>query len=68
MVKLSQQLQKITLKKTFTLNGKKWNKTFIPNEAVANGGELVFVLGDKPNKSWGTAEDSIPPSISGISR
>lgn len=51
-----------------TLNGKKWNKTFIPNDAVAGGGELVFVLGDKPNKSWGTAEDSIPPSISGVSK
>ena len=47
-----------------TLNGKKWNKTYIPYEEVANGGELVFVMGNKPNKNWGTAKDSVPPSVS----
>ncbi len=47
-----------------TLNGKNWDKTYIPYSAVANGGELVFVMGSKPNKNWGTAKDSAPPSIS----
>ena len=47
-----------------TLNGKKWDKTFIPFDAVSNGGRLVFVMGDKANKEWGTSESNIPPSIS----
>ncbi len=47
-----------------TLNGKEWNKTYIPYDAVANGGKLVFVMGDKPNKNWGTGKNSVPPSIS----
>jgi len=47
-----------------TLNGKKWDKTYIPYNAVSNGGKIVFVMGRKPNKNWGTAPDSEPPSIS----
>jgi len=47
-----------------TLNGKKWDKTYIPYEEVANGGKLVFVMGGEPNKNWGTGPDSVPPSIS----
>ncbi len=47
-----------------TLNGKKWDKTYIPFNEVDNGGKIVFVMGSKPNKSWGTAPDSVPPSAS----
>ena len=47
-----------------TLNGKSWDKTYIPYEDVANGGELIFRMGSRPNKSWGTAADSVPPSVS----
>jgi predicted alpha-1,2-mannosidase len=47
-----------------TLNGKSWDKTYIPFEDVVNGGELIFRMGNKPNKSWGTAADSAPPSVS----
>jgi putative alpha-1,2-mannosidase len=46
------------------LNGRSWNKTYIPFQEVHNGGELVFTLGKTPNKKWGTALDSVPPSIS----
>lgn len=46
------------------LNGKNWNKTYIPVEEVRKGGELVFVMGNKPNEKWGTDKDSVPPSIS----
>ncbi len=47
-----------------TLNGKKWNKTYIPLEEIKNGGELIFIMGNEPNKNWGTANESVPPSIS----
>ena len=46
------------------LNGKKWNKTYIPYEEIHNGGEIIFKMGKKPNKKWGTARNSTPPSIS----
>ena len=46
------------------LNGKKWNKTYIPVEEIRKGGSMEYVLGNKPNKNWGIAEDSVPPSIS----
>ena len=45
------------------LNNKKWNKTYIPFDDIKNGGEIVFTMGPKPNKNWGTALDSKPLSI-----
>jgi hypothetical protein len=30
---------------------------------LAGGGELAFSLSPKPNKVWGTAADSVPPSF-----
>lgn len=36
-----------------TLNGKDWNKPYITDEALEGGGTLEFVMGPKPNKSWG---------------
>ena len=47
-----------------TLNGKEWDKTYLPVESVRNGGELVFVMGNKPNEKWGTSKESVPPSVS----
>ncbi|NLR93585.1 GH92 family glycosyl hydrolase [Flammeovirga agarivorans] len=46
------------------LNGKDFNKTFITHDQIMAGGELVFEMGDQPNKNWGTAEDSAPYSMS----
>jgi putative alpha-1,2-mannosidase len=39
-----------------SLNGKKWNKPYITDKALEGGGSLIFTMGPKPNKSWGTAE------------
>ncbi len=47
-----------------TLNGKDWNKTYIPYNDVEKGGELIFILGKSPNKNWGTGAQSLPPSVS----
>jgi putative alpha-1,2-mannosidase len=45
------------------LNGKKWNKTYIPYTEIENGGEIIFTMGDNPNTKWGTAPDSVPPAL-----
>ncbi|MFI4912355.1 MAG: GH92 family glycosyl hydrolase [Sedimentisphaeraceae bacterium JB056] len=35
------------------LNGKVYNKSSITHQTISNGGELIFVMGNEPNKSWG---------------
>jgi predicted alpha-1,2-mannosidase len=47
-----------------TLNGATLNKTYFNHSDIMNGGELVFTMGPKPNKKWGTAPDSKPYSLS----
>ncbi len=47
-----------------TLNGKSWNKTYITHSNIVSGGEIIFNMGSKPNKKWGTAANSRPYSIS----
>lgn len=34
------------------LNGKKYTRPFIEQSDIINGGELKFVMGNKPNKNW----------------
>ncbi|HEX2982686.1 MAG TPA: glycoside hydrolase family 92 protein, partial [Ignavibacteriales bacterium] len=46
------------------LNGKKYNKSYIMHDDIVNGGEIIFEMGPKPNKSWAVAEDSVPFSLS----
>jgi predicted alpha-1,2-mannosidase len=43
-----------------TLNGVSWNKPWFSHDDIRKGGKLTFVMGDKPNKTWGVAEP--PPS------
>lgn len=47
-----------------TLNGKSWNKPWFSHSDIANGGTLRFEMGPNPNKSWGSAIESAPPSMS----
>jgi predicted alpha-1,2-mannosidase len=51
-----------------TLNGKKWDKTYIPYNEIRGGGKITYVMGPKPNKKWGTAPDSKPVSISDLTK
>jgi len=37
--------------------------TWIPESIIRSGGELKFSLAAYPNKVWGTAESSAPPSF-----
>ena len=45
------------------VDGRSTDKTYLPESMLAGGGELAFSLASKPNKSWGTASDSAPPSF-----
>ena len=45
-----------------TLNGQPYEKSYITYDDIMAGGELHFVMGDEPNKSFGTAPESRPVS------
>ena len=47
-----------------TLDGKPWNKPWFSHADIAQGGTLVLTMGAQPNKSWGSAPESAPPSMS----
>lgn len=44
---------------SITLNGKTYEKSYISHSDIINGGELVFVMSNKPGKI-GIADDDIP--------
>jgi predicted alpha-1,2-mannosidase len=45
-----------------TLNAKPYTKCYLRHGDIMAGGELVFVLGDEPNRSWGSAAADVPSS------
>jgi predicted alpha-1,2-mannosidase len=45
-----------------TWNGKPWTKSWISHKELTAGGTLAFVMGDKPNTSFGKAPEDRPPS------
>ena len=45
------------------IDGRSTDKTYLPESFVRDGGELALSLSVKPNKVWGTALSSAPPSF-----
>jgi predicted alpha-1,2-mannosidase len=45
------------------LNGKPYESTWLPYEAVERGGTLQFKLGATPNKRWASKPSAAPPSF-----
>jgi predicted alpha-1,2-mannosidase len=45
-----------------TLNGKRYDKSFLQHEDLMIGGELVLKMGSQPNFSWGTGRGNEPVS------
>ncbi len=45
------------------LNGKEIEKNFITHKQIMNGGELIFVMGSRPNKERGTKPEDRPYSL-----
>jgi len=46
-----------------TLNGKTLTKSFITYKQIMAGGELIFTMGNTPNKKFGKAPEDRPKSI-----
>ena len=38
------------------LNGKEFNRTMLKHRELMNGGTLKFIMGNNPNKNWGTTK------------
>ncbi|MCK4890370.1 MAG: chitobiase/beta-hexosaminidase C-terminal domain-containing protein, partial [Candidatus Aminicenantes bacterium] len=48
-----------------TLNGVPFSRSYITQNEIINGSDLVFVMGSKPNKDWGTEKSERPYSENG---
>jgi predicted alpha-1,2-mannosidase len=46
-----------------TVNGKPYNRLWIEHEVLARGAHVVFTLGAQPNRTLGTEEQAMPPSL-----
>jgi predicted alpha-1,2-mannosidase len=42
------------------LNGQPYNKCYINHADIMNGGVLEFIMGNKPNISWGVGQNDFP--------
>lgn len=49
--------------KGVTLNGKPLDRCWISHEEIAAGGTLRFSMASEPNRSWASAPESAPPSM-----
>ena len=47
-----------------TLNGKSFNKTWLSQKEITDGGVVSFEMGPEPNKKWGSRPEDAPPSMS----
>jgi putative alpha-1,2-mannosidase len=43
-----------------SLNGKPLDRSYLRHDEIMRGGELRFVMGSKPNRTWGTQLSSRP--------
>ncbi|MCI9532133.1 MAG: carbohydrate-binding protein [Lachnospiraceae bacterium] len=48
---------------SMTLNGQPYTKNYLKHEDLANGAEIVFEMGNTPNKEWGSKEEDLPTSL-----
>ncbi|MDD1782583.1 GH92 family glycosyl hydrolase [Enterovibrio sp. ZSDZ35] len=50
-----------------TLNGREFTRTYLTQADIVNGGTLSFVMGEEPNKAWGSQPEDTPPDF-GVGR
>jgi len=46
-----------------TLNGEPYTRSFITHKQIMEGGELIYKMGNKPNKEFGKALEDRPKSV-----
>lgn len=46
-----------------TLNGKPYTKNYLHHNDLITGGTLHLVMGDQPNKEWGSKPEDCPPVL-----
>ena len=44
------------------LDKKPYNKSYLAQQTIMQGGKLVFTMGDKPNRAWGSGKKEVPVS------
>jgi predicted alpha-1,2-mannosidase len=49
--------------KNLHIDGRPTDQTYLPESIIQTGGDLSFSLSARPNKGWGTADSSVPPSF-----
>jgi putative alpha-1,2-mannosidase len=45
------------------LNGKAYDRTYIPHQTIIDGGMIDFNMSATPNTSWGVGPESAPFSL-----
>lgn len=50
---------------SLTINGENYTRNYLKHDDLFGGNTtLVFKMGNKPNKAWGSAKNDLPPSMS----
>jgi putative alpha-1,2-mannosidase len=50
---------------SLTVNGEGWDRPWLPETFVSDGGELTFELARDPDPGWGSGVQNAPPSLTG---
>ena len=50
--------------KELYVNGRKYDKSYLPYDVVREGASLRFVMSEKPVYKRGVSESDLPPSVS----
>lgn len=45
------------------IDGEPWERTFLPEDLIAEGGVIDMSMSDSPDQGWGTGEEAAPPSF-----
>ena len=46
-----------------TLNGKKWDKSYLPHKTIMQGGKMTFYMASEPGKAFGKGRENLPQSL-----
>jgi predicted alpha-1,2-mannosidase len=50
------------------LDGRRLDRTYITQDEIVRGGELRFLMSDRPNREWGIGVEAKPYSMSSVAR